>query len=321
MTVRLITYTPDALDILLMTKQTRLDFNPELLEEIRQWPMEKKLQELAYMRGTIQSSWEFVDYTFLLTGVSRAFTHQFVRTRQGSYAQQSQRTVDMSGFEYLVPDQLREEDLGEDDPPLTRTSEYGIDFLDLDETVGSTPDLSSGRNWYDWGMLASEHAYSKMREKGVNPQDARGVLPTNIATNIVAKFSLRTLSDMAKIRLCTRTQGEYQNIFREMRQKVIEVHPWAEQFIEVHCVALGVCAFPNYMECPIKGPLLNPETGLRWDNGVTKRTLRIEPNPSNGLKEPIHHVMEYPAHPAPRWWVKQKWEELRYEAVPRQHGK
>lgn len=317
MTVQLITCTPDALDILLMTKETRLDFNPELLEEIRNWPMSDKLAALDYMRGTIQSSWEFVDYTFLITGVSRAFTHQFVRTRQGSYAQQSQRTVDMSGFDYLIPGGLREQDILEADPPLTSTNEHGIEFLDLDETLNSSPDMSTARNWYDWGILATEYAYRKMIEKGAPPQDARGVLPTNIATNIVGKFSLRALSDMAKLRLCTRTQGEYQDIFRAMREAVIAVHPWAEPFIEVHCVALGVCAFPNYHECPIKGPLMDPETGLRWDGGLTKRTLTVIPSPENGLTKPLTLTHEYPAHPAPRWYIKQTWNDLRYEAVPK----
>ena len=40
---------------------------------------EQKEEELKYVFGTIGSSWEFVDYIFLITDVSRAFTHQAVR--------------------------------------------------------------------------------------------------------------------------------------------------------------------------------------------------------------------------------------------------
>jgi hypothetical protein len=34
------------------------------------------------------------------------------------------------------------------------------------------------------------------------------------------------------------------------------VHPWAEEFIDVHCVATGTCAFPRYgkAECPVYLP-------------------------------------------------------------------
>ena len=57
---------------------------------------------------------------------------------------------------------------------------------------------------------------------------------------------------MALVRMCVRTQGEYQDVFRQMRQAVIDVHPWAEDFINVHCVATGVCCFPRYTECPVR---------------------------------------------------------------------
>ena len=66
----------------------------------------KKDGHLDYMLNTIKSSWEFIDYTFDIRDVSRGFTHQFVRTRQGSCAQQSQRTVDMTGFEYYTPERI-----------------------------------------------------------------------------------------------------------------------------------------------------------------------------------------------------------------------
>jgi thymidylate synthase ThyX len=63
---------------------------------------EEKQKELKYVFGTIGSSWEFVDYIFLITGVSRAFTHELVRTRQASYAQQSMRAVNMEDFSFIA---------------------------------------------------------------------------------------------------------------------------------------------------------------------------------------------------------------------------
>lgn len=265
MKVSIISYTPDALEVLLFTKQTRLSMDTGLMEEIKAWSPEKKQKELDYMRGTIQSSWEFVNYTFSIEGVDREFTHQFVRTRTGSYAQQSQRTVDMEGFGYNTPRKLFEE---------------GNEMA---------------KECYDVTMQAINLGYQHMRELGVNPQDARGVLPTKVQTNIIASFSLRTLADMAKLRLCSRTQGMYQDVFREMRKKVIEIHPWAEEFVQVHCAAMGVCAFPNYKECPIKPPIFNPDTGKRWDEKEEK--------------------------PATRKEISASWENMNFEAVPQQMNK
>lgn len=211
MEVNLINNTEDALELLLYTKNTRLA-GAQSLQDIVNWDHDKKLEHLEYMRNTIKSSWEFVDYTFEIKDVTRAFTHQLVRTRNGSYAQQSQRTVDArnNGFMPAASDVLNKH------------------------------------------MEHSFELYAAAVENGVQIQDARNILPTATYTSIIAKFSLRTLHEMALVRLCTRTQGEYQSVFKEMRNKVIEVHPWAKDFIKVQCAWNGTCAFPNYEECPIQ---------------------------------------------------------------------
>lgn len=292
MKVTLLSYTPDARELLLLTKQTRLTMSPGLLEEVKNWSEERKAKELEYMRGTIQSSWEFCDYVFLVDGVSRAFTHQFVRSRQGSYAQQSQRTVDMSGFEYITPPGIH----------------HG-DSIRTDSTKVQPEPWDEGDELYHDAMFEIDQSYQALIRKGVPPQDARGVLPTNIATNIVAKFNLRSLADMAKIRLCYRTQGEYQEVFRQMRAEVVKVHPWAEPFIRVHCAAVGTCAFPNFAECPIKGPVFNPDTGTRWD-GMT------EEKHDSGIGEYIELVL-----PITRDEQQKVWENTRFEAIPAQGKK
>lgn len=219
MKVNLINYTSDALELLLYTKNTRLQ-GAQSLDDIKEWPEHKKLEELSYMRDTIKSSWEFVGYVFEINDVTRAFTHQLVRTRTGSYAQESQRTVDVRNNGYLPPS----------------------DNL-----------IQLHQNFYDASMRDSIQAYEDMINDGIPVQDARGVLPTNMYTNIIAKFDLRTLHQMAEVRLCTRTQGEYQQVFKLMRDEVLRVHPWAEDFIQVFCVNHGTCCFPRYKECPING--------------------------------------------------------------------
>ena len=282
--VELVHYDPYAAELLIYTKSTRLQ-GKQTLDEIKSWPPEKKMEHLDYMRDTIKSSWEFSEYVFEIHGVSREFTHQFVRTRDmagvddpafgepdanftvASFAQESQRTVDASGNGFVLPTSLKPENV----------------------------------NWFKCSLAEISQDYVHAINRGEPPQNARALLPTAVATSIICKASLRTLHHMAEVRLCTRTQGQYQDVFRIMREKVYEVHPWARGWIEVYCYNTGTCCFPNYNKCPIQGPLFNPETGLRFD----RATVQLTP-----LGEP------WPLRPASRVEIYEAWETLRHEAVP-----
>jgi thymidylate synthase (FAD) len=199
MKVTLINHTQDAENLLMFTKATRLTMSPGLLDEIRNRSHEDKLAELEYMANTIPSSWEFVDYTFLVEGVSRAYTHQQVRTRAASYAQQTMRVLNMNDFDYIYTDRNRA------DPMAMNVINDCLNQIKL--------------------------AYARLIELGQPAEDARGILPTNIATNIVAKFNLRTFVDLAKARTGGRTQSEYQKVINAMVDEVLRVHPWAEKFL------------------------------------------------------------------------------------------
>lgn len=199
MKVTLVSHTQEAAELLLFTKSTRLTMSPGLMDEIRTWTHEKKMAELEYMANTIPSSWEFVDYVFLIEGVSRAFTHQFVRSRQGSYAQQTMRVLDMGGYEYVATDRNKQ------DPAAMAL------IRQVNQKI--------------------QACYRDLIALGQAPEDARGVLPTNISTNIVAKFNLRAFVDLAKSRTGGRTQSEYQHVMNGMVDAVLAVHPWAEKFM------------------------------------------------------------------------------------------
>ena len=199
MKVKLINSTSDAVNLLLFTKNTRLMGDEGAYDKIKEWTQDQKDEHLDYMLQTIKSSWEFIDYTFDIRDVSRGFTHQFVRTRQASYAQQSQRTVKMTGFKYYTPERIQED--------------------------------KHAKLIYDSTMELINMRYQQLLTAGMPAEDARGVLPTNIYTNIVAKFNLRTLHEMAKSRLSPRAQGEYREVFKLMVSEVIKEHPWAEPFL------------------------------------------------------------------------------------------
>lgn len=199
MKVALIDYTANAVEKLIYTKSTRLTQGFDTRTKIHQMSESKKLAELEYMANTIPSSWEFVNYTFEIQGVTRAFTHQFVRTRTGSYAQQTMRMLEMEKFKYLTPETIVEGDKAND--------------------------------IYMNCMIEIQRAYDNLLELGIPAEDARGVLPTNILTNIIAQFNLRTIAEMAKSRTGMRTQSEYRDVFDAMAEAVLQVHPWAEMFL------------------------------------------------------------------------------------------
>lgn len=207
MNVTLLDYTgagsPDparaAANVLMFTKATRLEMKPGLMSAIEMWPAERVQAELAYMANTIPSSWEFVSYTFLINDVTRAFTHQLVRTRTGSYAQQTMRVLNVDGWTYGTGPTIEAD-------PISKAQ-------------------------YVHGMKAVGRVYKSLIAAGAKIEDARGVLPTNIHTNIVAKFDLRTLADTLRKRASVRTQGEYRDVLDGMRAEVFRVHPWAEMFV------------------------------------------------------------------------------------------
>jgi len=218
--VDLISYTTNADKVLIFSKKTRLNMSPDAFQKVMDLSEEEVNKELKYVFGTIGSSWEFVDYTFLMADVSRALTHELVRSRQASYAQQSMRAVDMSNFEYV--------------------------------SIRKYEDNEIVENIYQNEMIHCRQAYKRMLANGADIQDARGILPTNVCTNIMMKINLRALSGLMNDRLCFRASGEYQEVAKEMKNRVLEVHPWAKQVLQVNCVQYGFCKFRNFKDCPMK---------------------------------------------------------------------
>lgn len=184
--------------LLVYTKNTRLLQGEEGRKKVAMMSWEEILKELDAISKTLRSSWEFVDYTFEILDVTRAFTHQFVRTRTASYAQQAQRVVNMSEFTAEIPVTCEE---------------------------GEAKEV--------WGNCMKDigRAYRKLQDLGIPNQDCRGVLPTNVHTNIIVKMNLRTLADLVGKRDNLRAQGEYITVIRAIVEEVLLVHPWVKPFL------------------------------------------------------------------------------------------
>lgn len=186
--------------LLIFTKSTRLEMKPGLFHEVLGWSYDKKLEELKYMANTIPSSWEFCHYTFMIEGVTRAFTHQLVRTRTASFAQQTMRVLNVEGWKY----------------------EAGPTIINDDAREAL----------YSRTMQIIADAYDTLVENGTAIEDARGILPTNINTNIVMGANLRTMVEMIRKRSSPRTQGEYREVLDGLKAEMLRVHPWVSLFIE-----------------------------------------------------------------------------------------
>lgn len=206
MKIKLINYTGKGLgeryaaELLIFTKSTRLNLNPVLMDEISKFSDEKIKEELEYMSETIPSSWEFVDYSFLIEECDRGFTHQLVRSRQGSYAQQTMRILNMESFEYNTGPTIKGNEKRE--------------------------------SMYACAMDCIQDRYDELIEDGAKIEDARGVLPTNIQTNIIVKFNLRTMAELVQKRSSPRVQGAYREFLNGIVEEATIAHPWVKIFLE-----------------------------------------------------------------------------------------
>ena len=137
---------------------------------------------------------EHASFTFVVTGVSRALTHQLVRHRIASYSQQSQRYVRFDSVPYVVPSSI------ERDGELSR--EYG-ELMDHVQRFYSSA-LESGR---------------------VPAEDARFALPNAMTTKIVITMNARELRHFFELRLDPTAQWEIRLMAREMLREVLPVCP------------------------------------------------------------------------------------------------
>lgn len=238
MKISLIDFTKNAKELLIFSKNTRhltdlADFN-----DVLKMLDEEKDKEIEYVFGTIGTALEFANYVFLIQDVSRGFSHQLVRTRHASFAQQSMRVAPQENFSYFIPDNIEKDNF--------QLAIYTSTMNTIQE---------------NYNLLLGKHA---------DVQDARGVLPTNICTNILMGINLRAFSHLMETRLCVRAQGEYQQVAMRMRELVLEKHPWAEPILYPYCITKGVCQFSRFDKCPLKNKYnhLNPPS-----SNVTKSVV------------------------------------------------
>lgn len=166
-----------------------------------------------------------VQFEFGISGVSRAFSHQFVRHHVGiSFEQQSQRYVTYQDgtFPYTVPRTV--DDAGKREV-----------YLRAVETIGET--------------------YRELVEAGVPAEDARFLLPNATNTNFKVNVNYLELLHIGDLRLCTRAQWEFRKVVAMMRAEIKRRFPELAVFMQPKCgeFRLGYCdeTYEDWQACPL----------------------------------------------------------------------
>jgi thymidylate synthase (FAD) len=190
-----------------ITRQQMLDFIEKRLKTGHSSPLEQ------------------VWFEFAISGVSRAFSHQFVRHRIGiSFAQQSQRYVAFkkANFPYTMPESVRAAGL----------------------------DGKMENAFAELGRL-----YQEMLDAGVPAEDARFLIPNAAQTNFKITVNFQSLLHICDLRLCTRAQWEFRKVASLMRAEVNRVAPELARYLQPKCGErrTGYCDedSKDWDKCPI----------------------------------------------------------------------
>lgn len=181
-------------ELIAITRYLRSDGTPEALLEhagrvcYRSAPRGNPAAFLrARLRDGHESIIEHASATFEINGISRVCSHQLVRHRLASYSQESQRYVDMSEPELVIPDAI----------------------------AGDPEALAI---WEDFAGEVTA-AYRALRARGARKEDARFVLPNAAATRIVVTMNFRELRHFFHMRITPEAQWE----IREMALRMLEL--------------------------------------------------------------------------------------------------
>ncbi len=153
---------------------------------------------------------EHASYTFAITGISRACSHQLVRFRIAAFSQQSQRYCTAKNkFPYITP------------MAIARNNDFHEEYKEL--------------------MKSVDDFYHRMVSAGIPAEDARFILPNAAETSLIMTMNARELHHAMRLRCCTHAQWEIRNLFNEIKRLVKSVHPTIFENSGAQCDINGTC--------------------------------------------------------------------------------
>ncbi|MFS0140266.1 FAD-dependent thymidylate synthase [Corynebacterium striatum] len=159
-----------------------------------------------YLNRTLfdQGHWSIAEHasaTVYITGVSRAFTHELIRHRHLSFSQLSQRFVDESEANIVVP-------------PALRDDEEAIELLKSDAKLAFAVYSKLVER-----LIAEGKTRKQAREA------ARCVLPNMAETRIVVTGNLRAWHEVIERRTAPDVDAEMVEVMGLIREALREVSP------------------------------------------------------------------------------------------------
>lgn len=158
----------------------------------------------GYLRNIISqghfSVLEHASATFWISGVSRSLTHELVRHRHLSFSQVSQRYVDESEAEMVIPKAVMDSNIS--------------DYL---EDVGAM-----AREGYE--MIADQLIFEGFTRKEAR-QAARSVLPNATETEIIVTGNHRAWRDVIQKRNSPHADAEIRELAQELLRQLKELAP------------------------------------------------------------------------------------------------
>ena len=208
--VKLLAHTPDADKV--VAAAAKLCYSAAdvdtLMDGLTADKVESMCQKLADLGH--ESPIEHASYTFAVEGVSRALLAQLTRHRIASYSVQSQRYVDKSDFDYVIP------------PSFENDAQSLFDYQLI-------------MKWLD-------DRYQIFKARGIPEEDARFVLPNACDTRIIFTMNARSLHNFFRLRCCNRAQWEIRAMADEMLKLCREVSPVLFRNAGPSCAVTGRCS-------------------------------------------------------------------------------
>jgi thymidylate synthase (FAD) len=217
MNVKLIGFTPNPEKLPAMAaKLTHSKTKPGELDKSSEVELKAILEHVINLGHA--SVIEHTSFTFAISDVSRSLTHQLVRHRIASYAQQSQRYVNLTEPNYVTP------------PKISKNK-------DLKKAYNET-------------MVNIWNEYNRLLNLGVPSEDARYILPNATFTNIIVTMNARSLLNFFELRCCQHAQWEIRQCANKMLKEVKKVAPTIFKKAGPACKSKKICP-ENKLNCPL----------------------------------------------------------------------
>lgn len=247
----------------------KLCYSPSNIDDLMEKQTPESIERFVNMITSIGhgSVLEHTSFTFAIEGVSRSLTHQLVRHRIASYSQQSQRYVKETQFDYIIPQDIKNNSVleasykkhMEDSQRLYDdiVDKLIYDYIYNEKEYKNLIDIQLKKNNIDkdeFEIWKNEHKscekftqvlresykklYSPLEKKAI--ENARYIFPNACETKIICTMNLRSLINFCHHRCCRRAQEEINKLAWTMVEEVEKESPLLSKVLGASC-QFGPC--------------------------------------------------------------------------------